>query len=237
MARRHYFLGAGQGNRAARWLAHNIEGFEFHPAPNYLSQRGDAAILKTGIRYVEQCVADDEDYEVYAESQAAPSAIKAIAAGIVSLPRCIVLVQPLGLNPTVFANSRAAGRDELYRRSRTFWSRPDQSLMIAGNRWTLLHLLSESLKNAVRFNQAYEYGISQDIREQVTQIARRTKVIIIASTDDDLFPYNEIRRDFHDENVVFIELPGNHVNRSTPMGIKQLNMILAELNTRHDELV
>ena len=224
-----YFLGVGQGKRARQRLHEIFPGISFHIPPNYLCCNTDEQIAKTAEGYVAKALESSEAQVIMAESQAAPAVVAALASGDVAMPERLVLLQPLGLNRTSLGSDPVLRRKELFRRSRLFWSHKHQSLSIAGNRWTLLVVVSQSLRYVKNLNKAYEIGASADIVSALAQIAARIPVDVYGSTDDSLFPFRELQKV---QAVTMHELPGTHLNRATPLGIAQLIEVLGDSLSR-----
>lgn len=223
-----YFLGVGQGERAQQWLERQFPEITFHTPPNYLRYRSNEQITKMAHDYVADALRSSEAYNyiVIAESQAAPAVVTAIASGSLPMPKQLILLQPLGLNLLALGNTPATRRKELFRRSRLFWSHKNQSLRIAGNRWTFFLLLFQSLRYIHNLNDAYEVGASLNITNALAQIAMHTSVDVYASTDDSLFPFHELERA---KGVSMHELSGTHFNRATPLAVNQLQYVMSNI--------
>ena len=218
-----YFLGIGQGKKAKQRLENVFGSVRFHVAPNYLQCKTEKDCEDIGISNVKNKLR----YEiVFAESQAAPALIRAYINGGIKKPRQIVLIQPLGLNPSSLGKSPTDQMHELLRRSMEFWRSSNQSLAISGNRWTFLHILSQTVPYLWRVRKIYKYAASQDIREDVMRIAKEKNLSIYASSFDTLFPYKEIINENPELSQFIHEIPGTHLNRPTPLGEDQLQRII-----------
>lgn len=228
MTTTHYFLGIGQGIQAKTWLSTLFPQVIFHEAPNYLLHNTAESIEAKGIQFVNNSIGADTNFILIAESQACPAVVRAIESGSITLPKYLILVQPLGLNMQSLGSNSDERLRSLFRRSARFWLHPYQNLLIAGNRWTFKEITRQSSRFRKNLKVAYTYGSNTDIYDTLTSIAEKVPVHVFASKRDSLFPLAELR--LHD-NVELHEMSGPHLNRATPRGARQLSGILKYLHT------
>jgi len=221
-----YFLGVGQSKKSAHWLKQESPDISFHTAPNYLRHSTHEAMADVGRTAVARHLTAAGPYIVFAESQAAPAVVAAIERSHARLPDRLVLLQPLGLNRDALGATPVSRRKELYRRSRIFWGQKSQSLSIRGNRWTLMTLVLQSLRYICNLNNAYEIGASMDITRDLTKVAEKMPVEIFATSDDSLFPFDELKQV---KGATMHRLSGTHLNRATPLGAQQLKAVLGQI--------
>ena len=221
----HFFLGIGQGKRAQSWLSEQLPEITFHQAPDYLRARSEEDMAAQAVDYIERSVGDEKDYWLMAESQAGPAVVEAVYRRNIATPRRLILIQPLGLNPSALGNSPAERMKTVLQRSRQFWRDPQQRIWLHGNRWTVEYLAWSSLRNVRRFKGRWTDGSNLDIREKLAAIAETVPVMVYASSDDAFFPYHEVIADFPHRGLLH-EIPGGHLNRATEHGVEQLRLIL-----------
>lgn len=221
-----YFLGIGQSERSCEWLSREIPTVQFHEAPQYLEGKDNTDFRTIGMKAIANVFVDHAPDYIYAESQAAPAIIEAICSKAIDMPRYLVLIQPLGLNPHALGRSQRAKRRTLILRSIRFWLHPNQSLFITGNRWTVIEILKDSFRHYSRLGAAYMFGAEQDSTRQLALIARTIQVEIYASKHDMLFPYDEIFRENPELQNSMYEINGTHANRATSRGAATLRQIL-----------
>lgn len=224
--KRHFFLGIGQGERAVKWLETRQPGIRFHAAPDYFRCKTEAEIHQVGTSYVARQLDGVDEYEVYAESQAAPAVVEAIYHEFVRPPRRLVLLQPLGLNVSALGATATQRRAAILSRSREFWRQPSQKLTVAGNRWTMFELAKYSSRHVSHLSRVFLYGSSQDIAGRVCELATRIPVDVYACESDTLFPYSEIGPQLSGSSARLHKLEGTHLNRATPDGLAQLRLTL-----------
>jgi len=221
-----YFLGIGQNKKASRWLSRLLPAINFHVAPDYLSVNSDEDRVAIGLSSFAGVRADGR--VLIAESQAASAAIAALSQGVIGLPNHLILIQPLGLNYDALGSTRSGRRRELLRRSRLFWKHQNQSLRIAGNRWTAMNLITDVVRHPFVIRSALEFGANQNYSQELVLLAKKIKITIVATDEDSLFPYEEIKK--LNPEVDVLKMSGTHLNRATVKGVEQLRLILSTLD-------
>ena len=222
-----FFLGIGQTGKNVQLVAdaapHNMRIIEAFP---YLKGKSVKEIEQIGIGGVSSVVSSITDLSavtIYAESQAAVAVTKYFAAAD-DLPKQIILLSPLGFNPTAFGKTEGAQYAMLMRRSYRFWSHKNQYLRNKANRETFTSILKDSLRYPMKIHKALRYAASQNCIANAEKIARRIPVHLYVGEADEQFPYVEVRSEIGKNSSLHLHSLGNigHLNRGTPRGMRQL---------------
>jgi len=223
-----YFLGIGQGKWAKKWLTKRVGHVSFHPAPNYMKYATVEDFEMCGLDWVKHSIGSGAASVIIAESQAAPAVVKAIRTNQITIPKQLILLQPLGLNASSLGSNDTQRLASLLKRSWGFWLQKRQSLLIYGNIRTLVTICLSAIRHPTHAKLAFQFGANQNCIADLEWIATRTKVVVCAAEEDGLFPYREIEA-VPNKHVILRQTNSGHVNRATPQGIKELQAILGGL--------
>ncbi|MFZ1258610.1 MAG: hypothetical protein WAQ25_04015 [Candidatus Saccharimonas sp.] len=226
------FLGVGQRGKNLYWVANEApERMAVVEALPYMRLKQTSDIkpfAQQSIQIVLELLAvQNGKYDVYAESQAAPSVVFAVASRAVPQPRQMILLAPLGCNVESFGQQADVQYKNVLQRSRKSWQR--QSLLQRSERETLRQIVAETLLCPAHTKRMYQFGIRQNSVHEIKAIASSgIPVHIYAGSDDPLFPYSEIVQQFNERgtNITLHRYETRcHVNRANPVGLQQLNTI------------
>lgn len=224
-----FFLGIGQTRRNLEWIAQS--------APNdmivvealpYLKAQEDKEMEMVG----EVCLRkvfeqfDITKLVVYAESQAAIVLVHVLATSE-ELPQKLVLLSPMGFNYSSLGKTSARRYKSLMRRSRKFWSHRNQRLTAVPNRETARVLVIDMLKNWKMTRAGLSFAANRNVATQANELAQKIPVYIFAGEIDELFPYEEIKREVgRGSKIILRQLHQvGHYNRATENGMRQLQEI------------
>lgn len=225
----HFFLGLGQGEKSQAWLEKRLpNNVSVHKAPEYLANQSEQDIHEIGLGIVSEAIADAPhgEYVICAESQAVPAVVYALMERRVPLPSQCILIQPLGCNYSALGSTPRARLRELLWRSVKFWAHPNQTQCIEGNRWTFHEILMDTFIHMKSSKRTYLYAANQDLAQTLYALAKTIPIHVYACSDDSLFPYSEIRDELRATAVTLHMVPGTHINRATPKGLRQILGIL-----------
>lgn len=230
-----FFLGLGQQGRNLSWVAKSApEGMAIVEGLPYMKAVSIAEMRELGFdatQAVFEKVGGLSSLIIFAESQAAVATVETIARRTSDAPKKIVLLSPLGMNPSAFGRSdKERYRKFLYKSFRV-WTHPDQSLVLSANRETLKFIAKDTVQYPHKVKLAWSFACKQNIVSQVNNLAERMPIHVFAGERDELFPYKEIYDETGRDSHVHVHSLGRvgHMNRGTKKGMGQFLKIYASV--------
>jgi hypothetical protein len=222
-----FFLGLGQQGRNLSWVAKSApEGMAIVEGLPYMKALSIAEMRQLGFdatQTVFEKVGGLSSLIIFAESQAAVATIETIARRTRDAPKKIVLLSPLGMNPSAFGRSDKERYRKFLYKSFRMWTHPDQSLVLSANRETLKFIAKDSVQYPHKVKLASSFACKQNIVSQVNELAATVPVHVFVGEHDELFPYSEILEEAGAGSRVQVHSLGRvgHMNRGTEKGMRQ----------------